>query len=119
MFIKSLKDCREFIAGDKTILREILHPDKMSISIRYSLAFAALKPGCVTKQHALTTSEIYYILEGEGLMHINDESEKVYPEQVIYIPPNSRQYIQNTGKTDLKFLCIVDPAWQKEDETVF
>ncbi len=52
-------------------------------------------------------------------MHINDESAKVYPGQVIYIPPNSKQYIKNTGKTDLKFLCIVDPAWQSKDETVY
>jgi len=119
MIIKSLADAKEFIAGDKTILREILHPDKMDITARYSLAHATLKPGSSSYQHALKTSEIYYILEGEGVMHINDESAKVYPEQLIYIPPNSKQYIQNTGKTDLKFLCIVDPAWQAKDEIVF
>ena len=28
MFIKELQKCEEFIAGDNTILREILHPDK-------------------------------------------------------------------------------------------
>ena len=27
MFIKDLKNCQEIIAGDKTILREILHPE--------------------------------------------------------------------------------------------
>jgi len=29
------------------------------------------------------------------------------------------QYIENTGDSDLKFLCIVDPAWREENEEVF
>lgn len=28
------------------------------------------------------------------------------------------QYLENTGKNNLKFLCIVDPAWKKEDEAI-
>ena len=119
MFIRDLSNCREFHADDKTILRELLHPDKQNIKLRYSLAHATLKPGDKSKPHKLKTSEVYYILEGKGLMHIDDESEKVRAGQTIYIPPNSKQWIENTGKSDLKFLCIVDPAWRKEDEVVF
>ncbi len=63
MFIKKLEDCREFVAGDKTILRELLHPDKMDIALRYSLAHATLKPGNFSRQHALKASEVYYIVD--------------------------------------------------------
>ncbi len=119
MFIKNLQDCEEFIAGDDSLLRELLHPDKADLAIRYSLAHAVVKPGQTSKPHKLKTSEVYYILEGEGIMHINLESERVKPGQAIYIPPNSKQYIRNSGRADLKFLCIVDPAWQHEDEEVF
>jgi mannose-6-phosphate isomerase-like protein (cupin superfamily) len=118
MFIKDLKDCSEFFAGDNTILRELLHPDKADLNIRYSLAHAILKPGKTSQPHKLKTSEVYYILEGEGIMHINDGTAKVYPGQAVYIPPGSRQFIHNCGNSDLKFLCIVDPAWQEEDEEV-
>ena len=119
MFIKNLQDCEEFIAGDDSLLRELLHPDKADLAIRYSLAHAVVKPGQISKPHKLKTSEVYYILEGEGIMHINGESEKVKQGQAIYIASNSRQYIRKTGRSDLKFLCIVDPAWQHEDEKVF
>ena len=51
-------------------------------------------------------------------MHINEKAFSVGPDCTVYIPPNSAQYIENTGKTILKFLCIVDPPWQKEDEEV-
>ena len=44
MFTRDLKDCEEFIAGDNTILREILHPDKADLDLRYSLAHAIVKP---------------------------------------------------------------------------
>lgn len=118
MFIKDLQNCEEFIAGDNTILRELLHPDKADLDLRYSLAHARVKPGKTSYPHQLKTSEVYYILEGEGIMYIGDESEKVHPGQAVYIPPNTRQYIQNEGSNDLVFLCIVDPAWRIENEEV-
>ena len=118
MFIKDLHDCPEFFAGDNTILRELLHPDKADLNLRYSLAHAMLKPGKTSQPHKLKTSEVYYILEGEGVMHIDDETAKVLPGQAVYIPPDSSQFIHNAGNIDLKFLCIVDPAWRKVDEDV-
>jgi len=118
MLIKKIENCEEFVAGDHTILRELLHPNKEDLKLRYSLAHATLKPNHKSTLHRLKTSEVYYILEGEGLMHINDEAKKVSAGNLIYIPPNSAQYIENTESTNLKFLCIVDPAWRIEDETV-
>jgi mannose-6-phosphate isomerase-like protein (cupin superfamily) len=119
MILKDLKNCEEFIAGDNSHLRELLHPGKEDLAIRYSLAHAVVKPGQVTRSHSLKNSEVYYILKGNGVMHINGESANVRPGQAVYIPPGSRQYIRNTGESDLIFLCIVDPAWRPEDEEVF
>ncbi|MEI6125673.1 MAG: cupin domain-containing protein [Pseudomonadota bacterium] len=118
MLIKDFGDCEEIIAGDKTILREILHPDKAEVKIRYSLAHALVLPGQTTRPHRLKTSEVYYILDGQGIMYINDEHAAVTAGQTVYIPPGARQNIKNSGTTDLKFLCIVDPAWRQEDEEV-
>ncbi|MFH1309857.1 MAG: cupin domain-containing protein [Candidatus Omnitrophota bacterium] len=120
MLIKQLSKCKEFIAGDKTVLREILHPDKEDLSIHYSLAHAVLDLGEKSTKHSLKkASEVYYILAGTGLMHINNESEQVRPESVVYIPPGAVQYIENIGEEKLVFLCIVDPPWTPKDEEVF
>jgi mannose-6-phosphate isomerase-like protein (cupin superfamily) len=118
MFIRELKNCEEFTAGDNCLLRELLHPDKADLSLRYSLAHAVVKPGLTTWKHRLKTSEVYYILEGEGVMYIDDESAAVRPGFTVYIPPKAVQCITNSGKTDLVFICIVDPAWRAEDEEV-
>jgi mannose-6-phosphate isomerase-like protein (cupin superfamily) len=118
MTVRCLKGCEESIAGDGSILRELLHPDKADLRIRYSLAHAKVPAGQKTKSHKLKSSEVYYILEGQGLMRIDGRRFEVGPECAIYIPPESRQCIENTGDGDLRFLCIVDPAWRKEDEEV-
>ncbi len=119
MLIKDIKNCNYFKALDKTILCELLHPDQENgdLKVNYSIAHAVLKAGASSLIHRLKTSiEVYYILEGKGLMHIDDESEEVQPGQVIYIPANSKQYIQNIGDSELKFLAIVYPTWHEDDE---
>jgi len=118
MFIRELNDCKEFVAGDNCLLREILHPDKADLALRYSLAHAVVKPGDTTWQHRLKTSEVYFIVSGNGVMHIDGESSPVRPGSTVYIPPRAEQSITNSGKTDLVFICIVDPAWRTEDEEV-
>ena len=86
--------------------------------MNYSLAYAKVKPGKKTLKHRLKYSEVYYILKGKGVMYIEKEKKTVGPSDTIYIPPGSMQCIENTGKIDLEFLCIVYPAWQPECEEV-
>ncbi|HTL87950.1 MAG TPA: cupin domain-containing protein [Leptolyngbya sp.] len=117
--MRNLSDCPEFVAGDGTLLRELLHPDKQEIELRYSLAHAIVPVGQGSIEHALTTSEVYYILSGMGEMHINGEVQTVKAGDAVYIPPNARQSIRNVGNDAIVFVCIVDPAWRKEDETVY
>jgi mannose-6-phosphate isomerase-like protein (cupin superfamily) len=122
IFIQDLKDGIYFQAGDQSLLCELLHPDRLGVPLQmgFSLAHAKIKPGQSTLTHKLSTSsEIYYILDGEGVIHIEQESAPIHPGQVIYIPPNSKQYIQNTGYLDLTFLCMVYPQWKKEDEVIY
>lgn len=118
MFIRRLKDCPEFIAGDACHLRELLNARTDKRAYRYSLAHAVVKTGTKTQPHSLKTSEVYYILEGKGRMHIDQETEEVGPGDVIDIPPQAVQWIESFGKTDLVFFCIVDPAWSATDEVI-
>lgn len=119
MLIRKLKNCTEITATDGTHLRELLHPGRgYQFSGRYSLAHARLAPGEKSLAHRLKTNEVYYIIEGEGQMHIDDDSAPVVAGDAIDIPPGSRQYIENQSDSDLCFLCIVDPAWRSEDEEI-
>lgn len=119
MFHKKLKDAAEFVAGDHTRLKEIMHPLHDQIAIGYSLAHARVEVGNASLPHRLKGSETYYILEGNGEMFIEKESFEVNKDDVFLVPANASQYIKNIGDTDLVFLCIVEPYWQETEEEVF
>ena len=119
MLVRRLEKLKEIIAIDDTILREIINPlhDEGNLKLGYSIAHAIVKPGNASLSHRIkTSSEIYYILKGNGRMYVDEESEDVGSGDTIYIPPNAMQYIENIGDADLAFLCIVYPSWRAEDE---
>jgi mannose-6-phosphate isomerase-like protein (cupin superfamily) len=116
MFIIDLNGCDQFVAGDGSILRELLNPLRDAVRVSYSLAHAVVRPGQATLPHRLKSAEVYYIIEGAGEMMIENERAKISAGQAIYIPPGSVQSIRNTCGGDLIFLCIVDPAWKPADE---
>lgn len=119
MKIKKLKNCPQITAGDGTLLREILHPERdHPFAGRYSLAHAVVPAGKTSLKHRLNTDEVYYILTGRGQMHIDNESREVEAGDAVEIPPGCVQWISNTADSDLEFLCIVDPAWRAEDEEI-
>jgi len=118
MFIKHFKDTTEIISGDRAILRELLNPRKDQVQIEYSLAWALVESGKKTIPHTISYSEVYYILQGAGVMHIDDEHAPVHTQDAIYIPPHAIQWIENTGQEALIFLCIVSPAWHPEAEQI-
>lgn len=119
MLIKSINGCEYFQVPDKTVLCELLHPKNDNIEMGCSIAHAILDKDEASLPHKLKTSvEIYYILEGEGVMHIDNQLKEVGEGDAIYIPPGSVQWIKNTGQSSLKFLCVVTPPWRKEDESL-
>lgn len=114
----ALADRPKFLAGDHTVLRELLHPAKQSLALGYSLAHGMLAPGGRSKWHRLASSEVYYIIAGRGRLTVDDSVVDVEAGSVIYVPPGGRQSLENGGPTAIEFLCLVDPAWRPEDEEV-
>ena len=107
------------IQGDEgTKIKQYFHPHNTLNGINYSLAQFTLGPGKKSKLHKISSSEIFYILEGSGILYVNDESHHLEKDDSAYVPPNSKQFIENVGINDLKFLCIVEPAWKADDEVL-
>jgi mannose-6-phosphate isomerase-like protein (cupin superfamily) len=114
----TLGDRPEFLAGDHTVLRELLHPAKQTLTLGYSLAHGTLAPGGRSKWHRLTSSEVYYIIGGRGILTVDDSAVAVEAGSIVYVPPGAKQSLENSGPTAIEFLCLVDPAWRPEDEEV-
>jgi mannose-6-phosphate isomerase-like protein (cupin superfamily) len=101
---------KPFIAKDQAELREFFHSGNMS------LAEATVDIGQTTEYHLHKTSEeIYFIVEGEGLMEVEGEEKKVLKDQAVFIPPKKRHRISNVGSSQLRFLCLCSPPYSDED----
>ena len=110
VLIKRPVESDEFPTEERCHILELLNEvDDPSQSI----ARARVEPGVTTAWHQLKdTSEVYLILSGQGRVDLNeDESHELKAGELVRIPPNTPQRIENTGIEDLMFLCFCTPAF--------
>ena len=79
-----------------------------------------LEPGSSIGMHTHeTSSEVVYILDGEGVMHFDGGIEPLAPGTVSYCPQGHTHSMVNTGSGNLEFLAVVpehvDPQRAFED----
>ena len=116
MSLRKNSEIKSIQGNEGTTIKQYFHPHNTLNGINYSIAQFTLKPGRKSKLHKMKSSEIYYILEGNGNLFVENDIHHLEHDDSAYVPPNSKQFIQNTGDADLRFLCIVEPAWKEEDE---
>jgi len=114
MLIRNAADCAEVDSPDGSHIRELLRPPREAQGLGFSLALARLGPGERTHAHVLDHDEVYFLLEGEGRMHIDAQSALLRREAAVFIPRGAVQWIENTGLGELRFLALVSPPWRPE-----
>ncbi|MCA9105718.1 MAG: cupin domain-containing protein [Pirellulaceae bacterium] len=115
MDIVNLDDVAPFITKDGSEIRELLAPRNSHIQWQ-SLAEARIPVGqATTAHHHRRTEEIYYVVEGSGLMEIDDQARAVRPGDAIAIPPGTTHRLTNTGDIVLRILCCCAPAYEHDD----
>ncbi|MBK6313379.1 MAG: cupin domain-containing protein [Blastocatellia bacterium] len=82
-----------------------------------SIAEELLPPGHAVVPHFhRETEEVYYVLEGEGLMTVGDETCTVGSGDAILIPRNKVHSLANTGLSVMKIVLVCGPAFSRADE---
>jgi len=115
---KSLSHYNEvtaYITKDKSEIRELMHPSTHDCN-NSSLAEARVPIGATTLLHLHHESEeVYYVIQGEGKMHLNTDSFPLTKGDSLCIKPGTPHRITNIGDCELRILCICSPAYQHED----
>jgi len=62
-----------------------------------------LAPGGWLGHHRHEPAELYYVLQGEGILAVGGEEHAVNAGTAVYIPGNSEHGIRNTGSGHLRF----------------
>ena len=69
-----------------------------------------------TYRHRLAQPEVYFILKGEGDLHVDDRITRLRPGDTALIPAQAEQWIENRSDEVLQFLAICNPPWRSEDD---
>lgn len=69
-----------------------------------------IEPGCELPLHRHPPLEIYYIMEGSGIVTLGSERRAVRPGTTISIPGNSPHGIRNDGQTTLRLFYAFPAA---------
>jgi mannose-6-phosphate isomerase-like protein (cupin superfamily) len=59
--------------------------------------------------------QVYYVLEGEGILTLDDAEHLMRAHDYVYVPPGVRHSFTNTGLDGLVFLVITSPANDDEE----
>ncbi len=70
-----------------------------------------MKPGGIQKPHLHNTEQCYMILEGHGIMDIDDEKAEVEAGDTVFIPSNSVHGLINNGPVILKYISAGSPVF--------
>ena len=70
------------------------------------LAIARLSPGKEIKAHIDPMEEIYFVLNGSGEMHVDEEARQVGAGDATWIPVGSRHSFFNNGQEDCVILVV-------------
>jgi len=92
------------------LVKRLIHPtttgsEKLGVSIAY------VYPGEELPPHKHSNEEAYFILQGEGIMTIEDYEEDINLKKhlSVFIPANKNHYTKNTGNEPLVLLCSLAP----------
>ena len=113
MTLQNIDQQAPFTTKDGSTIRSILDRTNAPVQ-QQSLAEARVPAGGATQRHYhRLAEEIYFILEGAGVIEIDGETREVTRGDAILIPPGAWHTI--TAREALRFLCCCAPPYAHED----
>lgn len=113
--IRDRRNVSSFLTKDGSRIWELYHPSSSPVN-GFSVAESLVEPGQATEAHWHgEAQEVYYILEGSGIMRLGEDSLEVAAGNAILIEPGTVHAIKNTGRGALRVLCICRPPYSHED----
>ena len=85
-------------------------------SSRVDFRISRYAPMAYVQEHTHKVQEqIYYVLEGEGVLTLGAQRHVMRPHDYVYVPPGIPHSYSNTGLDGLVFLVVTTPAVDEEE----
>lgn len=112
MIINTVKNSKRVVqnkchGGDGSIVfREVFIDKDFKSSVEF-LHETSIKPNSTIGYHKhLGNEEVYYVIEGQGLMTVDNEDKIVGPGDAVITSSGSSHGLKNIGLTDLKIIVF-------------
>jgi mannose-6-phosphate isomerase-like protein (cupin superfamily) len=83
-----------------------------SESRHLTTTFVEIKPNGKQRIHHHDPEQIYFILEGSGLMTVENETERVSKGDCIFIPSEAPHGLENDSDMVLKYFSAASPMFE-------
>lgn len=97
----------EYPAGRRT--RVLLGENGAINGEHFCQGYVVIYPGGSIPTHDHITVESYTILKGRGKMTVDGETQPVKPGDYIYMSPNQKHSLVNTGNEDMHMMFVYAP----------
>lgn len=85
-------------------------------SQRLDFRISRYAPMAYVQEHVHAVQEqVYYVIEGEGILTMDEARHLMRAHDYVYVPPGVRHSFTNTGTNGLVFLVITTPAHDDEE----
>lgn len=112
------------LAAENPVLYEVFDIKRPEVAGEHLYGLSMVHPGKVGEEYYMTkghfhaildTSEVYYCLQGEGMMVMETQGgewavEALRPQKVLYVPPGWAHRSVNTGRDETLVTFFVYPA---------
>jgi len=112
--VKNRDKVTPYPTKDGSIVWELYHPNHLQMT-DVSIAEAYVEGGTETKPHVHhAAQEIYYIIDGEGTMMLNNRRIDIRTGDAVLIPSGTSHKVK-AGGYGVRILCVSTPPYMHED----
>lgn len=90
----------------------LLASPRTSGAAHLTTTLAVIQPGGAQRVHSHQPEQVYFILEGLGLMTVGEETQRVGPGDCIFIPSGQAHGLKNDGDMILRYFSAAAPAYE-------
>ncbi|MBN1533162.1 MAG: cupin domain-containing protein [Spirochaetes bacterium] len=88
---------------------------KTTCSRNLAVTLVEMQPGGLQHRHSHEPEQMYYILQGSGIMTVDGSEEEVAAGDCVFIPSGSTHGLVNTGAVLLRYLSAASPSFSAEE----
>ncbi len=108
MYVKNFKDIQAETVGQgarNTTIRWLIAEKENAPN--FYMRLLEIGPDGNTPDHAHVWEHEVYILEGEGLLVSDDESQPLKSGDAVFVPGGRNHHFESAGGAVMKMLCLI------------